>query len=193
MVAAAYDVVAVASSAGGIMALIELVPQLLPDLPASVIVVQHLDPRHRSVIDEILSRRTSLRVRQVAEGMQLASATIYVAPPDFHTLVTSDRRLHLNQAELVHFLRPSADLLFESVAAAFKERAIGLVLSGTGNDAAMGVRAIDKVGGTVIVQSDAEFTGMPNAARATGTVDFLLPIGEIGVAINRLVCPEAGE
>jgi len=193
VVDAGYDIVAIASSAGGITALTDLVPQLLADLPASIVIVQHLDPRHRSVIDEILSRRTALRVRQVAEGMQLAPATIYVAPPAFHTLVAADHRLHLNQAELVHFVRPSADLLFESVAATFKDRAIGVVLTGTGNDGAMGVRAIDKMGGTVIVQADPEFSGMPNAARNTGGVDFVLPIAEVGIAINRLVCPEPGE
>jgi two-component system chemotaxis response regulator CheB len=188
-----FDVVATASSAGGIAALMQLVAQLMPDLPASVISVQHLDPRHRSIIDEILSRRTALRVRQAAEGMRIERGTIYVAPPNFHTLVASDGCLHLNQAELVHFLRPSADLLFESVAATFKERAVGVVLSGTGSDGSMGVRAIKTMGGTVIVQANAQFSGMPNAARATGAYDFSLPLDEIGIAINRLVVSEDGE
>lgn len=91
-------------------------------------------------------------------------------------------------------MRPSADLLFESVAASFKERAIAVVLSGTGSDGSMGVRAIKKMGGTVIVQDErsAEFSGMPQAARQTGCVDFVLALDEIAPALIELV-GERGE
>jgi two-component system chemotaxis response regulator CheB len=77
----------------------------------------------------------------------------------------------------VHFVRPSADLLFESVAASYKERAIAVVLTGTGSDGAMGVKAIKKMGGTVIAQDEmsADFFGMPSASIQTGDVDFVLP------------------
>jgi two-component system, chemotaxis family, protein-glutamate methylesterase/glutaminase len=104
-------------------------------------------------------------------------------------LVNSDRTLSLTQTELVHFVRPSADLLFESVAASFKERAIAVVLSGTGSDGSMGVRAIKKMGGTVIVQDEksSEFFGMPGAAVQTGCVDFILPLDEIAPALITLV------
>jgi two-component system chemotaxis response regulator CheB len=187
---ATYEIVVTASSAGGVTALGELVGRLEPGLAASVLVVQHLDPRHNSLMTDILSRRTTLAVEQAREGTTIRRATIYIAPPDHHLLVDSDGVLHLSKAELVHFLRPSADLLFESAAAAFRERLIGVVLTGTGSDGAMGVRAVKKMGGTVIVQEDADFAGMPNAARATGTADFLLPLAEIGPAINRLVAPE---
>ena len=86
-------------------------------------------------------------------------------------------------------MRPSADLLFESVAASFKERAIAVVLSGTGSDGSMGVRAIKKMGGTVIVQDEktSEFFGMPGAAMQTGCVDFILPLEEIPSALVTLV------
>ena len=82
----------------------------------------------------------------------LKPGTVYIAPPNRHLLVKYDGTLTLSQSELVHFVRPSADLLFESVAASFKERAIAVVLTGTGSDGAMGVEAIKKMGGTVIVQ-----------------------------------------
>jgi two-component system, chemotaxis family, protein-glutamate methylesterase/glutaminase len=96
--------------------------------------------------------------------------------------------LSLSQSELVHFVRPSA-FLFESVAASFKDRAVAVVLTGTGSDGSMGVKAIKKMGGTVIVQDEksSEFFGMPGAAVQTGSVDFVLPLEEIPNALITLV------
>ena len=115
--------------------------------------------------------------------------TVYIAPPDKHLLANADRTLSLTQSELVHFVRPSADLLFESVAAAFRERAIAVVLTGSGSDGAMGVKAIKKMGGTVIAQDEetSEFFSMPSAAISTGQVDFILPVDEIPQALVALV------
>jgi two-component system chemotaxis response regulator CheB len=181
--------VALAASAGGLHALSYVLASVPANFPAFIVVVQHLDPRHRSLMADILSRKTKLTVRQGQEGDHLAPATVFIAPPNRHMLVNADHSLSLTQTELVHFVRPSADLLFESVAASFKERAIAVVLSGTGSDGAMGVRAVKKMGGTVIVQDEktAEFFGMPDAARHTGCVDFTLPLEEIGAALKSLV------
>ena len=186
---ATYDVVAMAASAGGLTALSEVLSSLPPDFPATIVVVQHLDPRHRSLMAEILDRRTNLTVKQAAEGETLASGTVYIAPPNRHLLINRDGTVSLTQSELVHFVRPSADLLFESVAASYKERAIGVILTGTGSDGSMGVRAIKKMGGTVIAQdkTSSEFFGMPSAAIETGSVDFILPLSEIGAALVTLV------
>jgi two-component system chemotaxis response regulator CheB len=186
---AAFEVVACAASAGGLNALGQLVSGLPPDFPAAIVVVQHLDPRHRSLMAEILSKRTKLRVQQAQEGQSLGPGTVFIAPPNRHLLVNPDGTLGLSESELVHFLRPSADLLFESAAASFRERAIGVVLSGTGRDASMGVTAIKKMGGTVIAQDpgSAEFPGMPEAAIETGNVDFTLRLDEIADALVTLV------
>jgi two-component system chemotaxis response regulator CheB len=186
---AAFEVVACAASAGGLNALSTLLAGLPSDFPAAVVVVQHLDPRHRSLMAEILNKRTRLRVKQAHEGQRLEPATVYIAPPNRHLLVNPDGSLALSESELVHFVRPSADLLFESVAASFRERAIGVVLSGTGKDGAMGVTAIKKMGGTVIVQDpkSAEFPGMAEAALETGNADFTLRLEEIADALVTLV------
>jgi two-component system, chemotaxis family, protein-glutamate methylesterase/glutaminase len=184
-----FEIVALAASAGGLNALTDVLAALPRDFPAALVVVQHLDPRHRSLMAEILGKRTSLLVKEARDGDALAPGLALIAPPNRHLLVNPDRTLSLSQSELVHFVRPSADLLFESTAAAYKERAIAVVLSGAGRDGAMGVRAIKKMGGTVIVQDEktSQFFGMPGAAQQTGLVDFILPLSEIAPALRTLV------
>jgi len=186
---AAFDVVAMAASAGGIAALGRVLADLPPDFPAAIVVVQHLDPRHRSLMADILRRRTELAVVQASEGDRVVPGTVFIAPPDRHLLVNSDGTLSLTQSELVHFVRPSADLLFESVAASYKDRAIAVVLTGTGSDGSMGIGAIKKMGGTVIAQDErtAEFYGMPAAAIKSGNADFILPLEEIPSALVTLI------
>ncbi|MBN3925724.1 chemotaxis protein CheB [Nostoc sp. NMS4] len=186
---AAFDIVAIAASAGGLTAIVKVLSTLPAKFPAAIAIVQHLTPEHRSFMAEILSRRTDITVKQAQEGDSLTPGTAYVAPPNRHLLVNGDGTLSLSQSELVHFLRPSADLLFESVAATYKDRAIAIVLSGTGSDGAMGVEAIKKMGGTIIVQDvkTAEFSGMPSAAIQTGNIDFILPLDEISSTLVTLV------
>jgi len=185
----AFDIVGLAASAGGLRVLSEILAALPADFPAAIVIVQHLDPRHRSLMADILSRRTALQVEEAKEGVRLSPGTAYIAPPNRHLLVNPDGTLSLSQSELVHFVRPSADLLFESVAASYKERSIAVVLSGTGADGSMGVKAIKKMGGTVIVQDEktSEFFGMPGAAMQTGCVDFVLPLQEIPSALITLI------
>jgi two-component system, chemotaxis family, protein-glutamate methylesterase/glutaminase len=184
-----FDVIAIASSAGGLKAVGLVLNALPPAFSPSIVVVQHLDPRHRSLMAHILSRRTVLPVKEAEEADKLARGTVYIAPPNKHLLVNPDATLSLSQSELVHFVRPSADLLFESVAGSFRERAIAVVLTGTGSDGSMGVKAIKKMGGTVLAQDEAssEFFGMPYAAIQTGCVDFVLSLAEIAGALVTLV------
>jgi len=185
-------VVALAASAGGLSALSQVLSGLPANFPAALVVVQHLDPRHRSMMAHILGRRTALDVREAAEGDRLCPGTVFVAPPDKHLLVNTDGTLSLTQSELVHFVRPSADLLLESAAASYKEDAIAVILTGTGSDGTMGVQAIRKMGGTVIAQDEqsSEFFGMPGAAIQTGSVDLILPLTEIPEAVMTLVTKE---
>ena len=191
----AFYLVAMAASAGGLAALSLILANLPENFPAAVAVVQHLDPHHHSLMAEILGKRSPMRVKQAQEGDRLAPGTVFIAPPDRHLLVNPDSSLSLSQSELVHFVRPSADLLFESAAASYKKRAIAVVLSGTGLDGSLGIRAIKKMGGCVIAQDKgtAEFFGMPEAAIQTGQVDFILPIKEIAAALIRLTASDKQE
>ncbi|MGW5863325.1 chemotaxis protein CheB [Streptomyces sp. NPDC055239] len=184
-----FAIVAVASSAGGIQGLGSILGALGPDLPVPVLVVQHLDPRHRTLLAEVLTRRTELTVKLAKDQESVEPGTVYLAPPDRHLLVGPEGMLTLSNSKLVHFVRPSADLLFESVAGAYGPRAIACVITGTGMDGAMGVEAVKSRGGTVIAEDpqSAQFAGMPRAAVETGAVDFVLRIDEIAAAIRGLV------
>jgi two-component system chemotaxis response regulator CheB len=178
-------VVALAASAGGLPALSAILAALPADFAAPVLIVQHLDPEHRSWMAEILARRTGLAVTQVQGGERIAAGTAYVAPPGRHLLVGAEGELALSDADRVHFVRPSADVLFASLAGSWGMGAIAVVLTGTGSDGADGVRAVKERGGTVIVQDEASsrFFGMPGAAIRTGTADHILPLDAIAAAL----------
>jgi two-component system chemotaxis response regulator CheB len=184
-----FHVVGIAASAGGLTALGTLLGGFEADFPAAVLVVQHLDRRHPSVMADILGRRTSLPVKQAANGDAIVAGRVLVAPPDNHLLANADETVSLTHSELVHFVRPSADLLFESLAAAFQTRGIAVVLTGSGVDGSMGVQAVKKMGGTVIAQDEAtaQFFAMPAAAIATGDVDYVLPLDDIAAAVKKAV------
>jgi two-component system chemotaxis response regulator CheB len=183
-----FWIVALAASAGGLAALSAVLTKLPEDFPAPVLVVQHLDPNHRSWMAEILSRRLALVVRQAQGGELIQPGKVYIAPPAFHLLVNPQGVLSLSDAALVRYVRPSADLLFSSLAASFGPHVIAVVLSGTGHDGSDGVKDVKQEGGTVIAQDEAtsEFFGMPRSAIETGAVDWILPLPAIASALVQL-------
>ncbi len=185
----AFDVVALAASAGGLRALSQVLSGLPVDFPAAVVIVQHLHPHHRSWLAEILSYRIDLPVKQAEEGDWLRPGAVFIAPPNKHLLVNLDGSLSLSDSAKVHFSRPAANNLFESVAQSFQSRAIAVVLTGKDGDGAQGVQAIKQKGGIVITQDEAssEYFSMPKSAMEMGCVDFTLPLEEIASALVQLV------
>lgn len=183
------QVVAISTSGGGMKALTELLSALPADFPAAITIVQDLHPQHPSGLADILEARTTLKVKYAEDGDVLRPGTVYIAPTNQHLLVNSDSTLSLSHSELVHFARPSVDLLFESVAASLKQQAIAVVLTGNGSNGAMGVRAIKEMGGTAIAQDQAscEDFEMPSRAISTGSVDWVLPLNEIAAMLVNLV------
>ena len=181
-----YDVIAIGASAGGLNALIDVLDPLIADFPP-IVIVQHLDPMHKSHLAELLARKTGKLVKEAEHGEPILASHVYVGPPDEHLLV-GPGKIQLVHSQLVHFSRPSIDLLFESVAGMYGSRALAVVLSGSNRDGATGTRAIREAGGTTIVQEPetAGFRPMPEAAIKTGCVDFVVPISELGRMLNRL-------
>jgi two-component system chemotaxis response regulator CheB len=182
------DVVAIGASAGGVAALPAVLSALPATFPAAIIVVQHLEPHYRSFLASILGRACRLPVREAESGEVIRGGVVYVAPPAAHLEVRGGE-LVLTHAAPVHFVRPSVDVLFTSVAAACGSHAVGVILTGSGVDGAAGLRAIKQSGGRTIVQDprSAAHAGMPSAACATGCVDLTLDLSQIGPALARLM------
>lgn len=184
-----YDVVALAASAGGLNALTEVLSNLPVNFPAAVLVVQHIEPHRKSLLADILSRKSPMPVQQAEDGVRMEPGIVYIAPPDHHMEVEQDGRLHLNQDARVNFSRPAIDPLIESMAAIYQDRIIVVILTGMGSDGSRGISAVKAYGGEVIVQDleSSKFTGMPDAAIRTGNVDLVLPLDAISSAIVSLV------
>lgn len=181
-------VIGIATSAGGLSALSTLLSALPATLEAAILVVQHLDPARPSHLADILGRRTPLPVKQAASKDRLHSGAVFIAPPGAHMLVDPEGTISLSHRPPVHFVRPAADRLFESIAGSFGPRAVAVVLTGTGRDGATGAQAVKRAGGRVVVQDEftSEFFGMPKSAIDAGQVDLILPLDKIAPALVAL-------
>jgi two-component system, chemotaxis family, protein-glutamate methylesterase/glutaminase len=178
-------VVAVVGSAGGIRALQVVLGGLPAELDASVLVVIHLTPLAPSVLPAILDRATGLTVESAFDGALLDPGVVRVAPPDAHLLLDEHGTLRLDHSELVHHVRPSADVLLLSLAKNHRGTCTAIVLSGTGLDGAAGAAAVKRAGGRVLAQDEAtsQYFGMPGAAILAGGVDEVLPLDAIAPAV----------
>lgn len=179
-------VVAIAASAGGVDALTQLLSRLPADLPAAVLIIQHLRRDRPTHLDEYLANHCPLAVRLAENGAGLETGVAYLAVPGQHVRVEG-AALALDRGEPVHHLRPSADVLFASAAQAFGFGMIGVVLTGTGRDGACGCQEIKANGGVTIAQGDALHSAMPAAAIERGAIDYVLPLSEIPGKIVALV------
>jgi two-component system chemotaxis response regulator CheB len=185
----ATRIVALAASTGGPRALAELIPALPPGLGAAVVIAQHMPAGFTSSLAERLDRRSALPVIEANDGETVMENRIYVAPGGRHLLVSSGRdglaRLDVHDDAPVHGVRPSADLLFESIARLFGPASVGVVLTGMGRDGSEGLRAMRAAGAYAIVQDEPTSTvyGMPKTALAIAGADTIVALPEMGRAI----------
>lgn len=185
----AFEIVALTASAGGLKALRDILSKLPHNFPVPIVIVQHLAPKYRSFTAPILDRSSPLEVKQAQDGESLKAGQVYIAPPDYHLRVNPNHTLHLCQSAKVHFVRPAAEVLFQSIAIIYQHQAIAVVLTGADSDGQQGVQEIKKRGGVVIAQNreTSQIFGMPAAAIATGCVDWVLPLDKIAPALKNLV------
>lgn len=181
----ARGVVGLVASAGGVEALRAFVAQLPADLDAAVLVVLHTLPTGPSLLPSILERAGPLPARHAVDGERITPGVVLVAPPDHHLLVEGDQ-VRLEVGPRVSGHRPSADLLLRTLAESWSTRAAGVVLSGTMDDGARGLRAIRRAGGLALVQDphEATFPGMPTAAIEEARPVMVAPISALVEAVK---------
>ena len=182
-------VVLIASSTGGPGALQRVVPRLPADLPAAVLMVQHLPVGFTKPLADRLNASSQLAVREATEGDEPRRGLVLIAPAGTHMEMSSAGRLHMNQDPPIWGVRPAADVTFTTVAGRFQRRVVGAVLTGMGRDGALGAKAVRDNGGVCFAQDEATSVvwGMPRAAHEIGAADRLVPIDEIAQAITEAV------
>lgn len=181
--------IVLAASSDGIAAIGKILAALPKDLPASVIVVQHRTSMVPDLLTGILRMRALMPVQSIGHGQPVEPGAVYVVRPDLHLTIDADRRFKYIDGTRVKHLLSSADPLLESVARAYRSRAIAVVLTGRGEDASDGIKHIRAHGGLVIAQDPEtiEFQQMPAAAIATGQVNAVLPLDQIAPRLVALV------
>lgn len=181
-------VVVVAASTGGPRALGEVIPRLPADLPASVLVVQHMPPGFTRALADRLNDTSSLPVREAGEGDTLQTGTVLVAQAGHHLVVEAGGSLRLDDSPPRHGVRPAADVTLESAARLYGRRTLGVVLTGMGLDGALGLLEIRRAGGHTLAESPetAVIYGMPRAAVEVGAVEEVLPLYRMAERIQEL-------
>ncbi|MES2703999.1 MAG: chemotaxis protein CheB [Bacteroidota bacterium] len=169
-------IIGIGASAGGLEALQELFDNIPGDSGLAFVIIQHLSPDHKSLMGEILSKHTSMQVYEAVEGMEVAQNCVYLIPSK-KIMTIREGRLMLEDKVKNGLPNSAIDVFFASLAEDKKDKAIAIILSGTGTDGTKGITAIKEKGGVVIVQDPmtAEFDGMPKSAISTGQADLILP------------------
>jgi two-component system, chemotaxis family, protein-glutamate methylesterase/glutaminase len=182
-------VVLVAASTGGPQAIQTLLQALGPDLDVPVLVVQHMSTGFLAGMVGWLAGTCPQSVKLAADGDEPAGGIVYIAPEDYHLLVTRAGKLALSKGPPVGGFRPSGNTLFESAAHCYGGMAIGAVLTGMGDDGAAGLAALRGAGASTIAQDEASAVvfGMPRAAAAAGAAERVLPLAAIGPAVRKLL------
>ena len=182
------DGIVIGTSAGGVEALSVLLPALPAETRASVFIVLHLPRDRPSLLVDIFQPKCALPVREAQDKEPVAPGTVYFAPPDYHLLLDTGPQLALSVDDPVHFSRPSIDVLFESAAELYRDRLLGIILTGASEDGASGLEMVHRAGGLTIVQQPetAHASLMVESALKRTPVDFVLSLDKIADLLRKL-------
>jgi len=186
------EIVAIGTSTGGPNALAEVLPRIAKEFPVPIVVVQHMPPIFTRLLAERLASRSAIPVEEGSADVILAPGQAWIAPGNFHMKVMRaglSARLSLSQGAQENSCRPSVDVLFRSVAAAYGANVLGVVMTGMGADGVLGAQAIRDAGGDVIIQDEASSVvwGMPGLVQASGLADAAYPLDHLATEITRRV------
>lgn len=181
------SIVAIGASAGGIEAFTELMSDLPADTGMAFVLIQHLDPKHHSLLTELFSKKTSMPVKEVTNGMRVESNHVYIIPPNA-VMSISNHSLRLSPREDSRSLHMPIDHFMRALAEDLGNQAIGVILSGSGTDGTLGLAEIQAHGGLAFVQekTSARYSAMPGSAIAAGHADYVLPPKGIARELARI-------
>ena len=171
-----FPIAGIGASAGGLEAFEKFFQKMPPEPGMAFILVPHLDPTHSSLMTNLLKKYTSMKVVEIRDGMKVEPNIVYVIPPN-KDLVIREGHLRLSALTEARSVRLPIDYFLRSLAEDQGERAIGVILSGTGSDGTMGIKAVHGMGGLALIQDpeSAKYDGMPRSAAGTGLADYVLP------------------
>jgi two-component system, chemotaxis family, CheB/CheR fusion protein len=175
-----FPIVGIGASAGGLEAFEQFFRAMPPESGMAFVLIQHLDPTHKSILSDLIGHYTSMKVAQIQDAMRVEPNRVYVIPPNRYLAILHGK-LHLMEPPVSSGIRTPIDSFFRSLAEDQKEKGICIVLSGTGTEGTLGLRAIKGEGGMVMVQSpeSAKYNGMPRSAVATGLADYIVPVDKM--------------
>jgi len=176
-----YEAIVIGVSSGGLNAMKTIFSFLPEKFSIPIIIVQHVSPLSENLWIDLLNKKSLFEIKEADEKEKIESGKVYIAPSNYHLMIERDKTFSLTIDEKVNYARPSIDVLFESAADAYLNKLIGVVLTGSNNDGAKGLKRIKESGGLTIVQDPdtAESSFMPSSAISASIPDFILPLKEI--------------
>src|ERR1035437_4106542 len=183
-----YEAIVIGVSSGGMNAMKVMFSLLTKDFNTPIIIVQHISAHSDNQWIKLLNNQSNLSIKEADEKENIEQGKVYIAPPNYHLMIEKDKTFSLTIDERVNFARPSIDVLFESAAEAYKDKLIGVVLTGSNADGSAGLKRIKECGGLTIVQdpATAESAYMPQSAIAATIPDYILPLKDITELLIKL-------
>lgn len=182
------DAFIIGGSAGSLEVLLKLFPKIDPEINFTIIIIVHRKHGNDSLLEELLSSKTSIPVKEVDEKEKILPGVIYIAPSDYHLLIEQDHTFSLDYSEKVNYSRPSIDVTFQTAAEVYKTKLVCLLLSGSNSDGVNGLKSVKQWGGIAAVQNPetAQVAYMPAQALLNVEIDRILNIEEMGDFLNLL-------
>lgn len=182
------EAVIIGASAGGVDALIKLLPALKRPSHLAIMIVIHMSPNSSNLLPSLLQDDCDFHVKEAQPGEKIISETVYIAAPDYHLSLEPSLTISLSNEDKVKYSRPSIDVLFESAAYAYKNKVLGILLTGANDDGAEGLRLIKKNKGLIIIQDpqNAEYPMMPEAGIRAVKPDLICSILEMAKLLRKL-------
>jgi two-component system chemotaxis response regulator CheB len=183
-----YEAIVIGVSSGGLNAMKVMFSLLPKEFNTPIIIVQHIGVRSDNFWIQLLNDKSNLYIKEADEKEKIENGKVYIAPPNYHLLIEKDKTFSLTIDERVNYSRPSIDVLFESAAEAYKNKLIGVVLTGSNNDGTNGIKRIHEWGGLTIIQNpeSAESSYMPKSAIAAIKPDYILSLEDIAELLIKL-------